>query len=292
MVKSKHRRRLNAVDYLIVAFFVIFVTISLLPLFNIISLSISDNYSVIHNKGMLFPDFDHISIKAYQAVFNSTAIYTSFLMSLLIAVVATFIHIAVTLCAGFALSVKRLPGRNALLLFVLFTMLFNGGLIPSYLTISSYNLIDTFWVLVLPGAVSGYSVVLIKNYIAQIPASLKEAAEIDGASPVYILVRIIIPLSVPIIATLSLFCAIGKWNDWTTAFFYIKKKKDLLPFQNVLQTLVVNTDTSNTNNIDLSNLGEAFKNALIVISIIPVTAAYLCAQKYFIKGIFIGSVKE
>ena len=106
------------------------------------------------------------------------------------------------------------------------------------------------------------------------------------------MVVIIIPLSVPIIATLSLFCAIGKWNDWTTAFFYIKQAKWLLPFQNVLQSLVVNTDTTNTNNIDLSNLGEAFKNALIVISIIPVTIAYLCAQKYFIKGLFIGSVKE
>ena len=292
MVKNKKLKSLNVVDYLIMAFFLVFVLISLIPLLNILSLSISDNYSAIHNKGMLFPDFKHTSIGAYKAVFNSSAIYTSFLMSLLITVVATLVHIAVTICAGYVLSIKHLPGRNVLLLFVLFTMLFNGGLIPNYLTISSYNLLDTFWVLVLPGAVSGYSIVLMKNYIAQIPASMKEAAEIDGASPTYIMVMIIIPLSVPIIATLSLFCAIGKWNDWTTAFFYIKQEKWLLPFQNVLQTLVVNTDTSNTNNIDLSNLGEAFKNALIVISIIPVTIAYLCAQKYFIKGLFIGSVKE
>ena len=292
MVKNKKLKSLNVVDYLIMAFFIVFVLVSLVPLLNILSLSISDNYSAIHNKGMLFPDFKHTSFNAYKAVFNSSAIYTSFLMSILITVVATLVHIAVTICAGYVLSIKRLPGRNALLLFVLFTMLFNGGLIPNYLTISSYNLIDNFWVLVLPGAVSGYSIVLMKNYIVQIPASMKEAAEIDGASPIYIMTMIIIPLSVPIIATLSLFCAIGKWNDWTTAFFYIKQEKWLLPFQNVLQSLVVNTDTSNTNNIDLSNLGEAFKNALIVVSIIPVTIAYLCAQKYFIKGLFIGSVKE
>lgn len=291
MVKKK-LKRLNIVDYLIMAFFIIFVLISLVPLLNILSLSVSDNYSAIHNKGMLFPDYRHTSFDAYKAVLNSSAIYTSFLMSLLITVVATLVHIAVTICAGYVLSIKQLPGRNVLLLFVLFTMLFNGGLIPNYLTISAYNLIDNFWVLVLPGAVSGYSIVLMKNYIAQIPASMKEAAQIDGAGPTYIMVVIIIPLSVPIIATLSLFCAIGKWNDWTTAFFYIKQAKWLLPFQNVLQSLVVNTDTTNTNNIDLSNLGEAFKNALIVISIIPVTIAYLCAQKYFIKGLFIGSVKE
>lgn len=290
--KRKKLKSLNIVDWFIVAFFTLLVLISIIPLLNILSLSISDNYSAIHNRGMLFPDFKHMSFDAYKAVFNSSAIYTSFMMSLLITVSATLIHIAVTICAGFSLSDKRLPFRNALLLFVLFTMLFNGGLIPNYLTISSYNLIDTFWVLVLPGCVSGYSIVLMKNYIVQIPTSMKEAAEIDGASPLCIMTMIIVPLSVPIIATLCLFCAIGKWNDWTTAFFYIKKAKWLLPFQNVLQTLVVNTDTSNTSNIDLSNLGEAFKNALIVVSIVPVTIAYLCAQKYFIKGLFIGSVKE
>ena len=198
----------------------------------------------------------------------------------------------VTILSGFVLSNRKLPGRTAMLIFVLFTMLFGGGLIPTYLTISSYKMIDTIWSLILPGAVSVYSIILMKNYIIQIPKSLMEAGEIDGASPGYLLWRIIVPLSVPIIATLSLFCAVGKWNDWFSAYIFIKQAKHLWPFQNVLQNLVVNTDLGNVIDIDLSNLGEAFKNALIVVSIIPVVLIYLAAQQYFIKGIFIGSVKE
>ena len=293
MVSKKYKlKKINYVDILIVLFFVLLISVSLVPLLNILSLSISDDYIAIHNKGMLFPNFNHVSFDAYKAVFNSSAIYQSFFMSVLVTIVATLIHITVTICAGFALSDREMPFRNSLLFFVLFTMLFNGGLIPTYLAISSYGLTDNFLVLVLPGAVSGYSIVLMKNYICQMPKSMKEAAEIDGASPIVLLINIIVPLSGPIIATLCLFCAVGKWNDWTTAFFYIKEARHLWPFQNVLQTIVVNTDSSNAENIDLSKLGEAFKNALIVVSIIPVTILYLCTQKFLVKGLFIGSVKE
>lgn len=291
MVRRK-LKSLNIVDYLIVAFFCVLVAITLVPIMNILSLSVSDNTTALHNMGMLLPKWKHIEPDAYLAVFKSKAIYTSFLMSILITATATFFHVATTICAGFTLSKKKLPGRNILLLALVFTMLFDGGLIPHYLAIKNYELDNTFWVMVIPGAVSGYSIVLMKNYIAQLPASMIEAAEIDGANPFYVLIRIIVPLSVPIIATLSLFCAVGKWNDWTTAYFYIDEKRWLWPFQNVLQTVVVEMDTSEMQGIDLSNLGEAFKNALIVISILPVTIIYLCTQKYLIKGLFIGSVKE
>lgn len=295
MVNSKPKRKLkgyNYVDWLIIIFFLILVAITLVPVLNILSLSISDNYAAIHNKGMLFPDLSHVTFDAYVAVFRSTAVYSSFLISLCVTIVATLFHMAVTILAGYTLSIKKLPGRSVLMMFLLITMLFSGGLIPGYLTISSYGLKDTFWVLVIPGAVSAYSIILMKNYIIHIPESLKEAAEIDGANPLYVLIKIIIPLSVPIIATLSLFCAVGKWNDWQTAFYYIKERRELWPFQNVLQNIVVNMDTSNTPGLDLSSLGEAFKNALIVISVIPITLLYLFAQKYFIKGLFVGSVKE
>lgn len=292
MVKTHKLRHYNAFDVALLVLFSLLVLISLLPMCNIISLSVSDDYSAIHNKGMLFPDFDHISGDAYRAVFNSKAVYTSFGMSVLITVVSTAVHLLVTAMAGFALSERELPGRTAMIVFILITMLFGGGLIPTYLTISSYGLIDSFWVFVLPGAAGGYSIILMKNYIVHIPSSLKEAAEIDGANPVFVLVRIILPLSLPILATLGLFAAVGKWNDWFTGFIYIKQNKWLWPFQNVLQNLVVNTETGNVDNVDLSSLGEAFKNALIVISIVPMVAVYLVAQKYFVQGLFVGSVKE
>lgn len=289
--REKKLKSYNYVDWLIIAFFLLLVVISLIPMLNILSLSVSDKLDALKNKAMLFPNFKNMTLGAYSAVFTSDAVYTSLLVSLGTTVVATLLHMLVTVLGGFAISNKKLPGRTLMLVFLVITMLFGGGLIPGYLTISSYGLIDTFWVLVIPGAVGAYSIIMMKNYIINIPESLKESAEIDGANPLVILFQIIVPLSVPIIATLSLFCAVGKWNDWATAFFYIKENKILWPFQNVLQNIVVNLETSNSTGINFAEMGEAFKNALIVISIVPVIFLYLFAQKYFIKGIFIGSVK-
>lgn len=295
MVKQKKmkfsRRKNNVVDYLIILFFLLLVSVTLVPLLNILSLSVSDDYMAIHNKGMLFPTWGHITIDAYRAVLGSSAIYRSFLMSLVYIVVGTSIHIGVTICAGFAISIKKLPLRNLMLSILLLSMLFGGGLIPTYLTISSYGLIDTFWVFVLPSAANAYHIILIKNYIGHLPAGMIEAAEIDGANAFNILYKIIIPLSVPIIATLSLFFAVGKWNDWGTAFFYVKKEKWLYPFQNVLRVFVVDAGSADKTGIDLSGLGEAFKSTMIVISILPVTIMYLFMQKYLVKGLFVGSVK-
>ena len=197
-----------------------------------------------------------------------------------------------TIFTGFVLSNKDLPGRNLMMTFVLIIILFSGGLIPTYLTVSSYGLVDTYWVLVLLGAVNGYNIIFMKNFINGIPKSMTEAAQMEGANVFQLLVHIIIPLSKPVIATLSLFCAVGKWNDWSTAYIYIYNAKWLKPFQNVLQDIVVNPDTSNAYGLDLSEYGTAFQNALIVISLIPVVVLYLLSQKYLVKGLFVGSVKE
>ena len=291
MVKRKGLRGGNVVDWLIVAFFALYVLIALFPILNVLSLSFTKNEYAILHKGLIYINFKHFTLTPYAAVFRSKAIYTSLLISIVITAMATLIHVATALLAGFTLSIKKLPFRKVLMFFVLFTMLFNGGLIPTYLTISSYQMVDTFWVLVLPGAVSAYSVILMRNFISNIPSSLIEAAELDGANPFQVLIRIVIPLSGPIIATVALFCAIGKWNDWTTAVIYIKANRWLWPFQNVLQNIVVDADLSNTVGIDLSNAGIAFSNALIVVSIIPVTLMYLFAQKFLVKGLYIGAVK-
>ncbi len=282
----------NVVDYLIVLFFVLYMAVALVPILNVLSLSFTRNEYAITHKGMLFPNFKYFTVAPYGAVFRSEAIYTSLLISIVVTVTATVIHVATALLAGFALSVKKLPFRRCLMMIVLFTMMFNGGLIPLYLTISSYNMVDTFAVLVLPGAVSAYSIILMRNFISNIPSSLLEAAELDGANPFQVLVKIVLPLSVPIIATISLFCAIGKWNDWTTGAIYIKSNRWLWPFQNVLQNIVVNADPQNSTGIDFSEGGGvAFSNALIVISIVPVTLMYLLTQKFLIKGMMLGSVK-
>ena len=133
---------------------------------------------------------------------------------------------------------------------------------------------------------------LMKNFILQIPDGLRDAAQIDGAGPIRVMIHVIVPLSVPIIATVALFCAVGKWNDWFSAYIYIKQERWLIPLQTLLQNLVVNTDTGANTDINVGEFSEGFQSALIVFSILPVVIAYPFVQKYFVKGMFIGSVKE
>ncbi|MBQ2986967.1 MAG: carbohydrate ABC transporter permease [Tyzzerella sp.] len=292
MKRKKKLKSANGVDICINIFFAIVVSVSLIPMLHILSLSVSDEYAVLNNPGMLFPDFEHINLMPYVAVFRSTSIYRSLFISFSIVLLATLINMIFTIFTGFVLSNKDLPGRNLMMTFVLIIILFSGGLIPTYLTVSSYGLVDTYWVLVLLGAVNGYNIIFMKNFINGIPKSMTEAAQMEGANVFQLLVHIIIPLSKPVIATLSLFCAVGKWNDWSTAYIYIYNAKWLKPFQNVLQDIVVNPDTSNAYGLDLSEYGTAFQNALIVISLIPVVVLYLLSQKYLVKGLFVGSVKE
>ena len=290
--RGKKLKSANFVDVCINVFFAIVVAVSLIPMLHILALSVSDEYAVLTNPGRLLPDITHMSIMPYVAVFRSTIIYSSLAISFSIVILATVINMAFTICCGFVLSNKELPGRNLMLYFVLFTILFGGGLIPTYLTVSSYGLVDTYWVLVLLGAVNGYNIIFMKNFINGIPVSLSESAKIEGANVFQLLLYIIVPMSKPVIATLSLFCAVGKWNDWSTAYIYIYNAKWLKPFQNVLQDIVVNPDTSNAYGLDLSEFGTAFQNALIVISLIPVVVLYLLAQKHLVRGLFVGSVKE
>ena len=292
MRKEKKLHSANYVDVLIVIFFILTVSISLVPMLNIFSLSISDEYAATVNPGRFIPDFNHVTIAAYKAVLTSTAVYRGLLVSLLVVVVGTIVYMVLTMAVGFAVSNNNVPGRKFMMYYVLFTILFNGGLIPTYLAIDSYGLMNSFWVLVLPNAVNGYNVVLIKNHICNIPKGLIESAEIDGANPLVVFIKIVLPLCIPVVATLALFCAIGKWNDWMSYFLYARQVQWLKPFQNVLQDVVVNVDLSNANDMNLSEFGTAFQNALIVFSLIPIVALYLLTQKYLIKGLFIGSVKE
>ena len=292
MKKQKKLHSANFVDVLIVIFFILAVSISIIPMLNILSLSISDRYAASMNPGRLFPDFNHVTLLAYKAVITSKAVYRGLLVSLLVVIVGTAVFMTLTTLVGFAVSNEKVPGRKIMMTYVLFTILFSGGLIPTYLAIDSYNMMNTFWVLVIPYSVNGYNVVLIKNHIANIPKSLLEAAEIDGANPFVMLMQIILPLCIPVMATIALFCAIGKWNDWQTYFLYARGVQWLKPFQNVLQDVVVNVDITATDGINLAEFGVAFQNALIVISLIPIVGMYLLAQKYLIKGLFIGSVKE
>ena len=202
------------------------------------------------------------------------------------------LHIIVTMLAAYPLSKRDLRGRTGILLFITFTMLFSGGLIPFYLLIRDIGLRDNILVYILPGVASGYNVIIAKNFVQSIPDSLTEAAKIDGAGEFTTLVRIVFPLSMPIIATVALWAGVGKWNDWMTGMLYVTDP-DMRMIQNFLRSILISASSTGQGGVDsdVMSMAEGVKMAAVVVSIIPILLVYPFLQKYFVKGVLLGSVK-
>lgn len=288
MVKKK-LNRLKPADYVIMLVIVILVALIVIPFMNILAISFSGNAAVLHNKNMLFPkDFTG---KAYLALFRSLGVWRGFGISVFITLATTALHLVITLAMGYVLSRRILPFKKALTIFTLLTMIFSGGLVPTYKVISQYGLLDTLSVLIFPGCVSAYSVLLMKNFILEIPDSVEEAATLDGANHIRMLVNVIAPMSVPVLCTLAVFCSVGKWNDWTSAFMYINERTELYPLQNIVRDIAVQFDSASLKDFDFSDSTYAFQMATIVFVSLPIALVYPFLQKYFEKGIYLGSEK-
>lgn len=279
----------TAFDYLLIIILTLLAAITILPFMNIIAISFSDYASVIENTGMIWPV--NFNVEAY-AIIGSPDIYRAFAMTIFYVVVGTVLHLIMCLITAYALSVRNLPGRKVMLMILVIPMLFGGGLIPTYLVIKSLGMLDSIWVFIIPGLVSPYNIILMKNFLLQVPDSLFEAAQIDGAKHTTILFRIVAPLSMPILATLALFTGVGRWNDWFTAVMYINDTK-LYPIQNVLRDLTLGGSslapsifTSSRYTADIS-----VQMAVTIIATVPIILVYPFLQKYFVKGIFMGSIK-
>ncbi len=239
--------------------------------------------------------FKTLSFSAYKQVFEDGQIYNPFLLTVFVVIVSTCLHVIITMLAAFPLSKKNLPGRTGMLIFVLITMLFGGGLIPFYILIRELGLRNNVLVYIIPSLVSGFNIMITKNFLISIPQSLEESAKIDGATDWRVLWSIVVPMSKPIISTIALWYAVGKWNDWMTGTLYITRKA-LLLLQNVLrEMLVLNTLTPDLLGIGQSKnyqLIENVKMAVVIIATLPVLIVYPFVQKYFIKGVMLGSIKE
>jgi len=290
--RIRKKKHFGVADVVIYGVFILLSAITLIPFMNIVSISLSDYGAVVTNKAMIFPE--GFNFDAYYII-GDPAVLKSFLLTVFIVVVSTILHLLLCLLTAYPLSKKDLPGRNVMLLFLLITMLFGGGLIPYYLVIKDLGLIDNVLVHIIPGLVSGFNIILMKNFIQQIPGSLIEAARIDGAGFFRILFQIIAPLSKPILATLALFFGVGKWNEWYTTVLFINDP-DLYPIQNILRQMVVegNMDTIGSGIVNRPEftLSISIKMAVIVIATVPIMLVYPFLQKHFVKGIFMGSVKS
>ncbi|MFR5101562.1 MAG: carbohydrate ABC transporter permease [Christensenellaceae bacterium] len=231
------------------------------------------------------------SFSAYKNIFADDGLIKTFLLSVAVVLAGTLCNVAVTYACAYALSKKYLKGRTLLLIFVLIPMLFSGGLMPTYILIRQLNLKNNPLVYILPSLCSSFNVIIVKNFLHSVPESMEEAAMLDGASHFKIMTKIYLPLSAPILATIALWVAVGKWNDWMTGLLYVDEKS-LYIMQNYLRTVLISSYSAETNNPDILNKGESIVMASIVVGTLPVIASFPFVQKYFIKGMILGSVKE
>lgn len=265
----------------------------LYPILHIIFASLSDPARIMQHRGLLFAPLG-FRLEAYKLVFENPMISVSYRNTLFYVVVGTVINIVLTSLGAYALSRKQVYIRNAVMLMITFTMFFSGGLIPSYLLIKTLHMQDTFWVMIIPGAISAYNLIIMRTYFLGLPDSLEESAKIDGAGDFTVLFKIFIPIAMPIIAVMILFYGVGHWNAWFGASIYLRNR-ELFPLQLVLREILIQNSTDNMlTSVELSDkgmIGETVKYATIVVATLPILFIYPFLQKYFTKGVMIGSVK-
>ena len=274
---------------------VILLTLScLLPLINMVAISFSGSNAVSANKvGLLPVDFN---TSAYKKLLGDAQFWKSFLISVERVVLGTFINMVFTISMAYPLSKSRhrFRAREVYMKIVIFAMLFSGGIIPLFMVVSKLHLTNTIWSLVLPGAVPVFNVILLINFFKGVPDSLDEAARIDGAGPLTVLLKIYLPVSLPALATVALFAIVNHWNDYFSGLIYMSKA-EMYPLQTYIQQLTVDltqiTDANQLKQLASMN-NRTFNAAKIVVSTIPLLVIYPFLQKYFVTGMVIGAVKE
>lgn len=275
--------------------FLTFLTLTtLFPLVNIIAMSLSSNRAIISGEVTIFPV--EFNIEAYRNVVSNGQIFPAMKNTVTVTVVGTLLCMFFTICASYALSKKELPFRKPIMGYILFTMLFNGGMIPSFLLVNKLHLVNSFWAIWLSGLVSVYNMIVMKTFFQGIPQSLEESAEIDGAGVIRILFRIVLPLSKPIIATIGLFYAVAFWNNYMDALIYLSKPEKYTLMVKLKQMLMAVSDEMKKSGMGTNETEqltpETIKATSIVIATVPIMCVYPFLQKYFVKGVMIGSVKE
>ncbi|CAM3805545.1 carbohydrate ABC transporter permease [Cohnella lubricantis] len=289
----QRRRRFDIWDVLIRLILIIASLACLLPFVHVAAKSLSQDAYVIANKVYLWPQ--GFTLDAYGKIFADASILRSLYVSVLVTVLFTILGMIVTTCAAYPLSRKSLKGRTVLTFIFMFTLYFHGGIIPEYMLVNNLGLLDTIWSIILPPAFSAFNLLIMKTSLSSsIPDSLEESARIDGAGHFRILWSIVLPLSKPIIATLSLFYAVGRWNTYQDALFYIKQNVDIRPLQLKLYYLVIQATESfqlEATQVQLSN-PEVLKASCVVFATLPILCVYPFIQKYFVQGVMLGAIKE
>ena len=289
MIKSKSTR-LGDWIFAIVSFIVMFIC--LVPMLNVLARSLSSAEYLIRNEVVLWPK--GWNVDAYATVLRDAKYVHSLWYTGLLTLCCTLLSLAMTVMCAYPLTYDQLKGGKVLNAIILFTMYFSAGMIPHYLLLRNLGMLDTVWVLAIPGCLSVYNMIIMRSFFYGVPESLREAAEIDGAGPIRTLIMIYLPLSKAVLATLALFYAVGRWNGFSDALLYLKKREDLYPIQlllyNILQN-ATNVEVATQEGFSTPGLGETLKMATVMFATVPILLIYPWLQRYFIAGMTIGAVK-
>mgnify|MGYP001440692934 CR=1 FL=1 len=288
VLRTTGEKWFDAINYVLLT---LIILICVIPYLNIVAKSFSGEAHVMAGDVFLIPmDFN---LKAYEVVFGSRIFLDALKVSVFVTVTGTVLNVTLTILAGYALSRQRLAGQKVFMFLFVFTMLFSGGMIPSYLVVKETGLLNSLWALIIPGLVSPFQMIIMRLYFYTIPNSLEESAKMDGASHTRILISIMIPLAMPAIATIALFYAVEYWNSYFDALMYINRR-ERFPLQVYLRDTLINASDANLENMDLMmNVAqESVRGATVVAATLPILLVYPFLQKHFVKGVMLGAVKE
>lgn len=274
----------------------IWALLIILPFLNVLVISITTEGEYVRTPLLIFPQDP--TFDSYKALFADGRIWIGYRTTLIILCLGLPVNMFLTVCTAYALSRPPFPGKKFLMLYALFTMFFSGGIVPLYLLIKSLSLTNTIWSVVLASGINTFYFIIMRNYFMSLPEALVESAKIDGANEWTILFRIILPLSAPIIATVTLFYAVDRWNEWFNAMVFIRNT-EMTPLQLVLRSIVIEAQMVDSSAMggsmaaseSMSRFAQGMKMAAVFVTMAPIMVVYPFLQKYFVKGVLVGAIK-
>ena len=286
---SSANNRLGPLDWIIFVILILFTLMIIYPFYNALLISLSPRSVYYETPFLIFPK--EITFDSYKEVFQYKLLWSGFSVTLILLFVGTFYQLFFTVITGYALSRNNWFGKNFVMNMILVTMFFGGGIVPYYFLIRSLGLIDSILVMIIPGAIDTFNMLLMRNYFASLPKELEESAKIDGAHDITVFVKIYLPLSLPMLATIGLFFAVGNWNSWYNGMLFISTAK-YKPLQLVLREMVVESSSS-YERPDASSMSfsEGIQMAAVFLTILPMMSFYPFLQRFFVKGIVVGAIK-
>lgn len=294
MAKIKESKGVIAFRIINAVIMLFLIVVTLYPFLYIVFASLSNSVELMKNTGLLLHPLG-FTLKSYEAVLKNHSIYTGYINTLIILAVGLTVRMILSCFGAYVLSKKDLVLQKPMMILIIITMFVSGGMIPTYNLVTGLKLDDTLWALIIPGAIDIFNLIILKTGFESVPQSLIEATRIDGGGDMIILFRVIIPLSMSIIAVITLYYAVGIWNSWFDAMLYIRNR-DLYPLQLILRDILIQSDTSamesGGNLGDVEAISESIKYTVIVVTTLPILVVYPFLQKYFVKGTMLGAVKE